>query len=370
MGGLAGSARVTMPWADAFAGRRVLVTGHTGFKGGWLSLWLAELGAEVTGYSLPPITTPNLFTAARVGSRVDHVEGDVRDLAAFRRVWAAARPDVVFHLAAQPLVRESYRDPLETIDNQRDRHDARARARSRGDVAARARVHHQRQVLRERRVAVRVSGRRSAWRRRRLQREQSRGGIRSSQLSAQFLQRCGRAGGGERPRRQRHRRRRLVRGPTRARLHPRADDGETMRVRNPEAVRPWQHVLEPLSGYLAVGAIDCCTAMLAGIAARSAWNFGPTVANTRTVGALVDAVVRAWGAGAWEQPPADGGGHEATLLRLAIDKAQMQLGWSPRWDFDEAIAANRRVVSILLWRRGHGGVLPRSDCAVHGEPGR
>jgi hypothetical protein len=98
-----------------YAGKRVLLTGHTGFKGGWLATWLTQLGADVTGYSLPPATSPNLFQAARIASRVRSVEGDIRDRDHLARVWREARPDVVFHLAAQPIVRESYRAPLETI---------------------------------------------------------------------------------------------------------------------------------------------------------------------------------------------------------------------------------------------------------------
>ncbi|HEY0782826.1 MAG TPA: GDP-mannose 4,6-dehydratase, partial [Thermoanaerobaculia bacterium] len=101
---------------SAFAGRRVLLTGHTGFKGSWLALWLAELGAHVSGYSLPPPTDPDLFTAAGVRDVLaDHSIGDVRDLDAFAAAWQRAKPEIVFHLAAQPLVRESYRDPLTTV---------------------------------------------------------------------------------------------------------------------------------------------------------------------------------------------------------------------------------------------------------------
>src|SRR5258707_401763 len=101
--------------ASAWHGRRVLVTGHTGFKGGWLSLWLRELGADVTGYALPPVTDPSMFVTASISRAVRHVEGDIRDLGALRDTWRSCRPDVVFHLAAQPIVRESYRNPVDTI---------------------------------------------------------------------------------------------------------------------------------------------------------------------------------------------------------------------------------------------------------------
>ena len=100
--------------ASLWAGRRVLVTGHTGFKGSWLSLWLHQMGAHVTGFALPPPTAPSLFAAARIDELVDHVEGDVRDAAALRRTVEACAPEVIFHLAAQPLVRLSYREPVET----------------------------------------------------------------------------------------------------------------------------------------------------------------------------------------------------------------------------------------------------------------
>src|ERR1700716_3721787 len=106
---------VTHSFGGVYSGKRALVTGHTGFKGGWLSLWLSELGARVTGYSLAPWTDPNLFTAARIADRVRHHQGDVRDLATLRDVWLDCRPEVVFPLAAQPIVRESYRNPVETV---------------------------------------------------------------------------------------------------------------------------------------------------------------------------------------------------------------------------------------------------------------
>ena len=106
---------MSAPWRDAYRGRRVLVTGHTGFKGGWLCQWLRELGADVSGFALPPATSPSMFEAASIAATVRHVEGDIRDLRVLRDTWRACRPDVVFQLAAQPIVRESYRQPVETI---------------------------------------------------------------------------------------------------------------------------------------------------------------------------------------------------------------------------------------------------------------
>ncbi len=336
MGRLAGAAHVTTDWADAYRGRRVLVTGHTGFKGGWLSLWLTALGADVTGYSLPPITTPNLFSAARIGERVRDHQGDVRDLAAFRRVWRACRPDVVFHLAAQPLVRESYRDPVETITTNvigttHVLELAREASQPIGVVCVTSdkcyeNVEWAYGYREDDRLggADVYSGSKAAAET--LISSYRRSFFAGAGAPAVASVRAGNViGGGD------WSADRLVPDCIRALVAR-----DTVSVRHPQAVRPWQHVLEPLSGYLAVGA-RLQERGASGIAARTAWNFGPTIPNTRTVGALVDAIVSAWGSGAWEQPPTDDGGHEATLLRLTIDKAQMELGWAPRWTFDQAI---------------------------------
>ncbi len=324
------------PWRDAYRGRRVLVTGHTGFKGSWLSVWLRELGAEVTGFALPPATEPSMFAAAGVERIVRHVEGDIRDLAALRAVWRACRPEIVFHLAAQPIVRESYRQPLDTITtNVVGTTHVLELARETGGALAVVCITSDKcyenvewpygyreddrlggaDVYSGSKAAAEIlisSYRRSFF-------SHPDGPAIASVRAGNVI------GGGD------WAADRLVPDCVRALASKQA-----IQVRNPASVRPWQHVLEPLSGYLTVGA-RLQQRDAAGLAARAAWNFGPTIPNARPVADVVDGIVRAWGSGRWEQPPADGGGHEATLLRLAIDRAQLQLGWSPRWEFDETM---------------------------------
>jgi CDP-glucose 4,6-dehydratase len=327
---------VTASWRDAYRGKRVLVTGHTGFKGSWLSLWLSQIGADVTGFALPPATDPSMFAAAKVGTVIRHVEGDVRDLRALREVWNACRPDVVFHLAAQPIVRESYRQPVETITTNvvGTTHVLELARESRGPLAlvciTSDKCYENVEVPYGYREDDRLGGA-DVYSGSKAAAEILISSYRRSFFSqpgapAVASVRAGNViGGGD------WASDRLVPDAVRA-LAAR----QTIHVRNPKSVRPWQHVLEPLSGYLTVGARLQQTDA-GGLSARSAWNFGPTIPNARSVADVVDGIIREWGSGRWEQPPADGGGHEATLLRLAIDRAQLLLGWGPRWDFDETM---------------------------------
>jgi len=316
--------------------RRVLITGHTGFKGGWLALWLARLGNRVTGYALPPKTTPNLFEAAGVGSVVEHVEGDVRDTAKLRDVWERTQPEVVFHLAAQAIVRESYTDPVNTITT---------------NTIGTVNILETARVLRRPAALVLVTSDKCyenfEWERG--YHESDRLGGRdvysASKAAAELLissyrrsffdqtiyaasARAGNViGGGD------WSRDRIVPDAIRSLMQ-----GAVIEVRNPVAVRPWQHVLEPLSGYLLLADRLLDDDVTIRRQAADAWNFGPTIENTRTVEELVLAMIARWGSGEWVDRSSPQHPHEAGLLRLNIDKAASEIGWHPRWHFELAIA--------------------------------
>jgi CDP-glucose 4,6-dehydratase len=332
--------------AEVYRGRRVLLTGHTGFKGGWLSLWLADLGADVTGYALRPAAGPTLFEAASVAARLRHREGDVGDLEGLRRAWSEADPEVVFHLAAQPLVRESYRDPLGTVRaNVLGTANVLELARTSGRPVAvvvvtsdkcyenREWVHGYREtdplgghdVYSASKAAVEVLT--SAWRR-------SFGGdgrvVIASARAGNVI------GGGD------WAADRVVPDCVR-----RLAEGRPVPVRNPHAVRPWQHVLEPLSGYLLLGGRLLSADPAERACAADAWNFGPPPGSARTVHDLVAEVLTAWGGGRWEDASDPSAPHEAGLLQLSTDKARALLGWRPRWDFTTTV---RRTVE---WYRAH-----------------
>jgi CDP-glucose 4,6-dehydratase len=330
-------AGISRSFGGAFAGRRVLVTGHTGFKGSWLCEWLLALGADVIGLALPPATTPALFEELGLAGRMQDRRGDIRDLAT---VWAAvdaARPDFVFHLAAQPLVRLSYAQPVETYATN-----------IMGTVhlleAVRLAGAHCTVVVVTTDKCYENTELAHAYRE-----DEPMGGhdpYSSSKGAAELVVSAYRRSyfsAADSPVRLASARAGNVIGGGDWALDRIVPDcirslqrGEVIPVRNRIATRPWQHVLEPLGGYLWLAA-QLAAAPAAGGELASAFNFGPSPEATRPVGALVEEVLKHW-PGRWEDRSDLRAVHEATLLSLAIDKAARVLGWKPVWDFGPTIA--------------------------------
>ena len=323
------------PWTDVYRSRRVLVTGNTGFKGSWLSIWLHQLGADVLGYSLDPPTTPALFTQAGVSQFVTQVRGDVRDLEQLTKVWNEFRPEVVFHLAAQSIVRTSYRLPVDTVSTNvlgtvMVMEAARLQQTPVALVLITSDKCYENREWERGYAEDDTLGGRDVYSGSKAAAEILISSYRQSffGLSARVPVASARAGnvigGGD------WASDRIVPDTVRA-----LQAGEPVRVRNPGAVRPWQHVLEPLSGYLQLGAalmVRNCREL------ESAFNFGPTPDNVQSVGALVSLAVKCWGSGEWRDESEPGAPHEATLLQLDIARAGRMLGWRPRWNFEEAVA--------------------------------
>lgn len=308
-----------------YAGKRVLITGHTGFKGGWLSLWLHALGAKVHGYALDP-TTPSLFELAKVGTVVDDARGDVRDLAKLSARVADVRPDYVFHLAAQPIVRASYDEPVTTFaTNVMGTVNVLEALRQWGGACATV-------IVTTDKVYADTNGAPCG--------ETDPLGAAdpysTSKACAELVSasyahsykalriataRAGNViGGGD------FAVDRLVPDLWRA-----AQKAEPLVLRHPDAIRPWQHVLEPLSGYLLLGA-----KLAAGEAVAEAWNFGPSD-NGRTVREIATRAADLLGFARLELGPPDPTRHEMPALRLSTEKAHTRLGWKPVWAIDRAI---------------------------------
>ena len=328
-----------------WAGKNVLLTGHTGFKGSWLSLWLQAMGAKVTGYALAPPTNPNLFAAAKVANGMTSIEGDIRDIAALSKVLEKCQPEIVIHMAAQSLVRYSYTNPIETYAT---------------NVMGTVHVLEAARLVGSVRAIVNVTSdkcyenREWVWGYRE---NEAMGGFdpySNSKGCAELVTaayqnsyfnpknfaehrvalasvRAGNViGGGD------WAEDRLIPDIMRA-----IAQGMPVKIRNPHAIRPWQHVLEPLSGYLLLAQ----KLYEEGATYTGGWNFGPCDDDAKPVQWIVEKLTNAWGEGAnWLL---DGGDHphEAHYLKLDCSKAKSRLNWYPRWRLDETL------IKIIDWQK-------------------
>ena len=328
-------------------GKRVFLTGHTGFKGGWLALWLASKGAVVRGYSLDPYTLPNLFDEAKIGSLIEDERGDIRDAAKLDRALTDFAPEAVFHMAAQPLVRYSYQDPIGTFET---------------NVIGTARVLDAIRRTPSVRAVVSITtdkcyeNKEWLWGYRESDPLGGYDPYSSSKACAEIVSAayrqsyfpvdkvsehgCGIAtaragnviGGGD------WSTDRLIPDLVRGFV-----EGKPALIRRPKAIRPWQHVLEPLHGYMLLA-----EKLLAGEArCATAFNFGPSDDDAQPVGWIVEKMVGFWGDGAqWVLDP-EPGVHEAGYLKLDASRARAELGWQPRLRLETALDW------LVSWYKAH-----------------
>lgn len=316
-----------MIFDDIYKNKRVLVTGHTGFKGSWLAIWLKELGAEVIGYSLDPPSEPNNFNATRLREKIAHVYGDIRNFDQLIETFNKYQPEFVFHLAAQPIVRLSYKEPKITFDT---------------NIGGTVNVFEAIRKTSSVRVLVNITSDKCYENKEWLwgyREADPMGGhdpysaskgcaelVTAAYLRSFFFQNAAQGrtigaasaragnviGGGD------WGADRLVPDCIRA-----LSENQAIGIRNPRAIRPWQHVLEPLSGYLRLGA-----ALWRNPQKYSGpWNFGPDNSSHLTVAAMTDRLIQYWGSGTWKDISDPNALHEANLLKLNCDKAHAELNW-------------------------------------------
>jgi len=327
--------------------KKVFITGHTGFKGSWLALWLHSLGARVTGYALKPPTDPSLFDLAKVGDLVTSILADIRDLDTLQEKIGQARPEIIIHLAAQPIVRDSYKNPVETysVNVMGTVHLLEAVRKCPGVKAVinvtTDKCYENREWVWGYRENEPMGGY-DPYSNSKACSELATASYRDSFFNLQDFSRHGVAlatarsgnviGGGD------WATDRLIPDCIRSLLQ-----GEKVRIRNPFSTRPWQHVLEPLAGYLLLAQ----SLYEKGSEFAEAWNFGPEDSDARPVEWMVKRVCTLWGdAGAYE---VEGGEkpHEAHYLKLDCSKAKARLHWHPRWNLEQAIDR------VLEWVRAH-----------------
>jgi CDP-glucose 4,6-dehydratase len=331
---------------EIYRGKRVLLTGHTGFKGAWLSVWLRSLGAEVVGYALAPPTTPNMFDAVGVDRLVDDQRGDIRDVARVRRLIEEFNPEIVFHLAAQAIVRASYHDPVDTFAT---------------NVVGTASVLDACRHAPHLRAIIVVTSDKCyenqdwAWGYRETDRLGGFDPYSSSKACAELVSEAFRRsyfqdtthdvgvataragnviGGGD------WAMNRLVPDLARAALA-----GEPAVIRNPTAVRPWQHVLEPLAGYLTLARHLLVDARRY----SGGWNFGPSAATVQSVETVIEKLSHLWGHKLrWSVDPISNP-HEAARLTLDSSKAAADMNWRPHLSLDDTLRL------AVEWYDGFGG---------------
>lgn len=325
--------KISTPNADFWSGKRVLITGHTGFKGSWLSIWLQSMGAHVSGIALEPPTEPALFREANVADGMNHSIADIREFESISRLFQTYKPEIVIHMAAQPLVRLSYQQPVETYaTNVMGTVHVLEAARQTATVKAIVNVttdkcYENKEWVWGYRETEPMGGHDPY--------SNSKGcsELVSSAYRQSFLKNAGIAlataragnviGGGD------WALDRLVPDILKA-----LQNQEPVLIRNPHAIRPWQHVLEPLCGYLTLAQ----NIFLQGEENAEGWNFGPNEEDARPVQWIVQRLCELWGRNAqWELQEGEHP-HEAHFLKLDISKARQRLKWKPRWTLDEALS--------------------------------